>query len=157
MKKIHDLIIPGQLQRSSVRSLIFTLTFLGLIVSNWGFSAKVMAQNPKFNSTEITSYAQALLAMEPIRQEAFASIKKAMNDPEVPKIVCSEPNSINSLPNEARKIAINYCNRSQKIVEESGLTIEKFNRITVEVQNNSELKRQVYNTLLRLQKAPETR
>ena len=90
--------------------------------------------------------------MEPARQQAFQDIKKIIGSGEVPKIVCNDPNSMNGLPSQAKDIAVNYCKNSQKIVEDNGFTIDRFNQLTVEIQNNSTLKRQIYNNLLRLQK-----
>ncbi len=51
-------------------------------------------------------------------------------------------------------MAVNYCNRSQQIVQSNGLSIDQFNNITLQLQNNEDLKRQIYNTLIRLQKVP---
>ena len=80
-------------------------------------------------------------------------IKKLIGSKDVPQVICNDPTSINALPGKAKDIAGNYCNHSQKIVEDSGLTVERFNKITVEIQNNNNLKKQLYNTLLYLQKA----
>lgn len=152
MKKIADLIFRNSLSTMLSQSLFFgTITTASLIASTLTFNVKAYAQNPPINNNEITSYAQAVLAMEPSRQQAFEEIKKLIGSKEIPKIVCNDPNSMNSLPRKARDIAVNYCNRSQKIVEDNGLTIERFNGITVEIQNNNNLKRRVYNTLIRLQ------
>jgi hypothetical protein len=116
------------------------------------FSLKANAQNLSVNKNEITSYAQALLAMEPARQQAFGEIKRIVGSGNIPKIVCHEPNSMNSLPNRARDIAVNYCKQSQEIVENNGLSIDRFNRITMEIPNNRNLKQQIYETLVQLQK-----
>lgn len=149
-------IIPHTFSQTSMQKILAKTLFFGISTSaslliSTG-SLKAHAQNQSFNSNDITSYAQAVLAMEPARQEAFGQIKKIVGSAEVPQIVCSEPNSINSLPSKARDIAVNYCNYSQKIVSDYGLTTDKFNRMTVEIQNNSSLKREVYNTLIRLQR-----
>jgi hypothetical protein len=64
---------------------------------------------------------------------------------------------MNGLPPKVQNIAVTYCEDSKKIVEKNGLSIDRFNKITVELQNNNNLKREVYNTLIRLQKTPETR
>lgn len=149
-------IIPHTFFRTSMqkilaKTLLFGISTSASLLVSVG-SLKANAQNQSFNSTEITSYAQAVLAMEPARQEAFGQIKKIVGDREVPQIVCSEPSSINNLPSKARDIAVNYCNHSQKIVGDYGLTIDKFNRMTAEIQTNSNLKQQVYNTLIRLQR-----
>ncbi|MGH1393697.1 MAG: DUF4168 domain-containing protein [Trichormus sp.] len=116
------------------------------------FSFKAHAQNLSVNQNEITNYAQALLAMEPARQQAFGEIKKIVGNGSVPKIVCNEPSSMSNLPDRARNIAVNYCKRSQEIVENHGLSIDRFNRITMEIPNNNRLKQQIYETLVRLQK-----
>ncbi|WP_016952828.1 DUF4168 domain-containing protein [Anabaena sp. PCC 7108] len=132
-------------------SVFATLTTASVIFSTLGINSKAAAQSLTVNNTEVTNYAQSVLAMEPDRQQAFEEIKKMIGEKEIPKIVCNDVNSMSSLPRKAMDIAVNYCNRSQKIVENHGLTIERFNKITVEIQNSSDLKRQVYNTLLRLQ------
>jgi hypothetical protein len=137
------------------QSLLFgIIATLGLFshVLFWNF--KVDAQTLTINNTEINSYAQAVLAMEPSRQHAFEEIKKIIGSGDIPKIVCNDPNSIRSLPKKAQDIAVDYCNRSQKIVEDNGLSIARFNKITIEAQNNDNLKQQIYKTLLRLQQAP---
>lgn len=157
MKKISDLIFRTSLKTMLSRNLFFgVLTTASLVAGTLTLDSKSEAQIAPVNNSEITSYAQAVLAMEPSRQQAFEEIKKLIGGGEVPQIVCNDPNSMNSLPRKARDIAINYCNRSQKIVEDNGLTISRFNGITIEIQNNNNLKRQVYNTLIRLQKSPDS-
>ncbi|MBD2628764.1 DUF4168 domain-containing protein [Trichormus variabilis] len=156
MQENYFVFFPIPIQRILSHSLVFaTLTSASVIFSTLGLSSKAAAQIPPVNNTEVTNYAQSVLKMEPDRQQAFDEIKKLIGEKEIPKIVCNDSSSMNSLPSKARDIAVNYCNRSQKIVENHGLSIERFNAITLELQNNSDLKRQVYNTLLRLQKASE--
>lgn len=158
MKKIADLFFRDSLANLLPKTFFFGIVAsASLIASSLTLTPKAYAQNLTVNNNEIVSYAQAVLAMEPSRQQAFGEIKKLINGGEIPQIVCNDPKSINSLPRKAREIAVNYCNRSQKIVEENGLTIERFNKITMEIQNDNNLKRQVYNTLIRLQKSPESR
>jgi hypothetical protein len=158
MKITADLIFQNRLRKKFFRSLCFSFVATSsLVASTLTWSSKASAQALSIDNTEVTNYAQAVLAMEPSRQKAFEEIKKLIGSGEIPKIVCNDSNSMNGLPNKARDIAVNYCNRSQKIVEDNGLTIDRFNNITVELQNNNNLKRQVYNTLIRLQKPPETR
>ncbi|MBE9053954.1 DUF4168 domain-containing protein [Nostocales cyanobacterium LEGE 11386] len=158
MKRIPHLFVRTNLQHILSQSLFFgVFATASLVTSSLSFSSKANAQTPSVNNTDIISYAQAVLAMETPRQQAFDEIKKLIGGGEIPKIVCNDPNSMNGLPRKAQDIAVNYCNRSQKIVEDNGLSIDKFNIITVELQNNNNLKRQVYNTLIRLQKAPESR
>ncbi|MBE9004277.1 DUF4168 domain-containing protein [Fortiea sp. LEGE XX443] len=153
MKRIANLVFQNTLESLLTRTCLFgVMATASLFASTLIFTGKAHAQTPVVNNNEIVSYAQAVLAMEPSRQQAFGEIKKLIGGREIPQIVCNDPKSINNLPQKARNIAVNYCNRSQQIVEENGLSIERFNKITVEIQNDNNLKRQIYNTLIRLQK-----
>lgn len=159
MKKISDFSRFGSRKRSLYQSFFFGAIVTTSVISNsFLLSSKAYGQTsaPIANNSQINSYAQAVLAMEPARQNAFEEIKKLIGNGEIPKIVCNDSNSINGLPRKAQDIAVNYCNRSQKIVQDNGLSIDQFNRITIELQNNDILKQQVYNTLLRLQKSPDS-
>lgn len=103
------------------------------------------------SATEVTNYAQAVLAMEPVRQESYDEITKIIGSSDVPSIVCHKPESLNALPSNAQNIAVNYCNRSKAIVESNGLTISRFNAITVNMQNDPDLKTRIHNELVRIQ------
>lgn len=136
------------------------LTTASFITSGLTFSYQAHGQTPpvnnSVNNTQITSYAQAILAMETPRQRAFEEIKKLIGGGEIPRIICNDPKSIQELPRPAQNIAVSYCNHSLKIVENNGLSIDQFNKITMELQSNDDLKREIYNTLIRLQKTPES-
>ena len=155
MLKLPDLFSLSKQTRKLCHSWIiasFTVaTLLGGIVSS---GVKANAQNPAINEAELLKFARTILAMEPARQEAFDNIKKIIVNGEVPKIVCNDSNSFNALPGKAKDIAVNYCNRSQKIVEENGLSVDRFNKITVEVQSNEGLQKKVSEQLMRLQEKP---
>ena len=113
------------------------------------FSSRAYAQ--AVSNIEVTNYAQAVLAMEPVRQESYDEIKKIIGSSEVPSIVCHKPASLDALPGNARNIAVNYCNRSKNIVESNGLTIARFNEITVSLQKEPDLKTRIHNELVRIQ------
>lgn len=162
IKRIPNLFLSSSLQRKFPRSLFLgILASASLVTTSLAFSSQSYAQTPavnnSVNNTDITSYAQAVLAMETPRQQAFEEIKKLIGGGEIPKIICHDSNSINNLPRRVQDIAVNYCEDSKKIVERNGLSIDRFNKITVELQSDNNLKRQVYNTLIRLQKSPESR
>ncbi|TAF05933.1 MAG: DUF4168 domain-containing protein [Nostocales cyanobacterium] len=152
MQENYFVVLQNSFKRYLSHSLVFaTLTTASLVFGTLGFSSTSNAQTSVVNNTEIDNYAKSVLAMEPSRQKAFGEIKGLIGGGEIPKIVCNDPNSIKSLPPKAKTIAVNYCNESQKIVEKHSLTIDRFNQITVEIQNNAALKQQVYKTLIRLQ------
>ncbi|MEH1907319.1 MAG: DUF4168 domain-containing protein [Nostoc sp.] len=160
MKKISNLFSRSSRKEILSPSFFFgAIATAGVIFNAFSLSSKAYGQTPPpiVNNTEITSYAQSVLAMEPARQSAFEEIKKLIGNGEIPKIVCNDSNSINGLPKKAQDIAVNYCTRAQKIVQDNGLSFDQFNKITMELQNNNLLKRQVYDSLLRLQQTPESR
>ncbi|MCX7595921.1 MAG: DUF4168 domain-containing protein [Fischerella sp.] len=157
MNRLHHFYDQPSLTRMLSQFFFFgSLTITSLVSSALIFSSNADAQNTlQLDNTQILKYSKVILRMEPERQQAFDKIKKIIGDQEVPKIVCNEPNSYNSLPSQARDVAVDYCNRSQQIVEANGLSIDEFNQITVALQENEDLKRKIYNNLIRLQKNPE--
>ena len=158
MLKIYSPHLTNRLQQILSQPLILaTIATASLISGTFGFNSQVVAQTLNVNNTEVTNYAKAVLGIEPVRQQAFEEIKKLIGSKDIPQVICNDPISVNLLPGKAKDIAVNYCNHSQKIVEDSGLTVERFNKITLEIQNNNTLKQQLYNMLLRLQKAAPTK
>lgn len=115
-----------------------------------------LAQGQAVTSEEIKSYAQIVMAIEPVRQSAYTEIKKILGTGDVPAISCDKPESLKNLPSNTRGIAINYCNQSKKIVESNGLSITRFNVITLQVQDNPKLEKQIQAELIRIQKAATT-
>lgn len=152
------MLLQSQMGKPLAASLIVgTFTTLGVlsgVAPDLSGSSKLVSNSAAYaqavTNTELTNYARAVLVMEPVRQTAFTEIKQIIRG-DVPPIVCHRPQSLNALPRNARKIAVNYCNRSKQIVESNGLTINRFNAITVNLQNNSSLKRRIHNELIRIQ------
>jgi hypothetical protein len=155
-KFYHSFSLTRWRQMPFHRLFLGIIASLSLVSSTLIYSAKVEAQAPPINDAEMMNYARSLLKMEPARQQALQDIKKIIGDGDVPPIICNDSNSITKLPEKARGIAVNYCQRSQKIVEENQLSIDRFNGITIQLQNNEDLKGQIYNRLLRIQKSPSS-
>lgn len=107
------------------------------------------AQAQEISNDEITKYARAVLAMEPRRQAAYDEIKGLAGS--VPPVICNETKSINTLPGTIRVIAVNYCDQAKKIIESNGLTVNRFNAITLSQQADPALKQRIKAELLRLQ------
>jgi Domain of unknown function (DUF4168) len=157
MKTIYNSITKSHIAQNTYKSLFWgTVTTLGVITTVFLCGSPAKAQNLP-SDAEMTSYAKAMLAMEVPRQQAFDEIKKLVGGNEVPKIVCNDSSSMNNLPGKARNIAVNYCNQAKKIVEDNGLSIDRFNRMTVEVQNSKKLQGDMTTILIKLQKTPATR
>jgi len=158
---------PRLLCRSVIVSAIATLGVLSGIVPGLsssspnhshtgigysiGFGSSAYAQSA--SNEEVRQYAKAVLLMEPIRQSAYAEIKKIIGSGDVPNIVCHERRSLQALPRNAQSIAANYCNQSKKIITSNGLSISRFNEMTMNAQSDANLKTRIQNELLRLQTA----
>jgi hypothetical protein len=114
------------------------------------FSTAAYAQD--VNADEVTRYAQAVLAIEQIRQTAYSEIKKIIGS-DVPEIACNRPASIRALPSEAQGLAQSYCKQSSAIVANyfpSGKNA-RFNEITGLMQSNASLRARIKSELVRLQ------
>jgi hypothetical protein len=105
------------------------------------FSNAVLAQS--FSDNDLRNYARAVLEIEAIRQPAISQIESIVGRGKAAKLACHQPNTINRLPDNARNIALNYCNTSAQIVSKYGLTNEKFNQITRAVQRDANLRQKV--------------
>jgi Domain of unknown function (DUF4168) len=110
------------------------------------------AQAQEISVQEITNYARAVLAIEPRRLEASNEIKGIAGG-SVPRVVCNETKEINRLSGNVRGIVVNYCDQAKKTIESNGLTVARFNQITLLQQANPAVKRQIQTELLRLQQA----
>lgn len=115
------------------------------------FSTAAVAQAAP-SEAELKSYARAVMAVEEVRQLSYRDIKKIVGSNGIPAIACHKPKSLQGLPQNVRVIAVEYCNKSKKIVESNGLSIDRFNAITVNVQSDSNLEKRVQAELLELQK-----
>jgi len=104
------------------------------------FSSAVYAQ--EFNDTELRNYAAALMQIEPVRLSALAQVSRA-NGGNLPNLDCSKPNTMDSLTSEAKSLFIQYCNQCEAIAASRGLSIDRFNQITLAVRSNSQLQNRV--------------
>lgn len=108
------------------------------------------AQAQEMSNEEITSYARSVLGIEPKRDRAYNEIK-GMVGGSVPRVVCNETQEINRLSGNVRGIAVNYCQQAKKIIETNGLTVSRFNQLTLLQQANPAVKQRIQAELLRLQ------
>jgi hypothetical protein len=146
-------------KRNCFRSVIVaTLASVGLlsgiVPGLSGNSPQLVSSNSAYaqdvSKSDLTNYAKAVLAMEPLRLSAYNEIKKIVGS--VPSIVCNQEQISKGLPKNAQGIAINYCNQSKKIIISNDLTTELYNKITVQLQSDSNLQKKVQNELIRLQR-----
>ncbi|MBT9312190.1 DUF4168 domain-containing protein [Leptothoe kymatousa] len=115
------------------------------------------AQN--FTDEEIGSYAMAVLAIEEIRIQAYEDVSDLMTiakeDVTRHDLRCFNADGLNlkTLPrtvrSQVRRLVINYCNDAKQIVENSGLTTEKFNVITKNHRDDQALAEQIQSEIAR--------
>lgn len=118
---------------------------------NFDISFDIVAHAQAVSEQEIQSYARSVLAIEPIRVNAYDQIQKITGSSEVPAVACHRPSSLSNLPENIRDIAIDYCNQAIAIVERNNLTISRFNQITVTHQSNRELFERIQREINRIQ------
>jgi hypothetical protein len=141
------------------RLLLATIAWLaGITAILAGCATHSVSESPTPNPTvtsvsaeKIESYARAVVAIEQIRRAAYEEIQKMTNNETVPDVTCTEPESITALSKNIQGIAVNYCSRSKKFIEDEGLTMELFNGITNTAKANSELQQRIQSEIVRLQ------
>lgn len=100
-----------------------------------------------FTDEEVTNYAQTVLRIEDQRRIAYEEIEAIIED-QPPEIACDQPESIKQLPNNAQKIAVEFCNQSKQIAQDSGLSSIQFNAITENAQKDASLKKRIQNAMI---------
>jgi hypothetical protein len=119
--------------------------------TSFNFTVGSAAYAQAVSDQEVQSYAQSVLAIEPIRQAAYNKIKQISGSSEVPVVACHRPSSLSNLPESIRDIAVDYCNQAIAIVERNNLTITRFNQITVAHQSNPGLSDRIQQVINQLQ------
>ncbi len=147
------------LGKSLLRSLM--VSFMATIAVIWGvipeFSLSTrrvnfstLSYSQDFNDDQINRYARSVIQIENQRQQAYQNISRILGK-SPPAIVCNQPETFKGLPNQAQKIAVDYCNNSKRIVENSGLTPTQFNSITARIRSDVSFKKRVQDALIRVQ------
>ena len=148
-------------QKSLPSSLLWVAMgwFAGMTAILTGCSSNPASESPSptplvtsASPEDIESYARAILAIEQIRQAASEEIQKMTNNETIPDVTCTKSDSLAALSKNIQGIAVNYCERAKKFIDETeGLTMDKFNAITSSAQSNPELQQRIQTELVRLQ------
>ncbi len=139
------------LNRTLTRSLMASLLAVIGILHGCNIVPIFSRQDPSSRSeitdADVTNYAKTVLTIESQRQIAYQKIEDIIGD-SPPEIACNRPNSFKQLPTEAQKLAVDFCNNSKEIAEESGLTSSKFNVMTQKAQGDETLKKRIQNAMI---------
>ena len=113
-------------------------------------SFSIAATAQEFTPEEIANYARAGYQVELLRREVYQEIKTSINEPP-PTIVCDRPETFQELQPEVSEVAVRYCDRSQQIVRENNLSVDRFNELKSYYERRDDFYQQVQNTLIELQ------
>ena len=149
------------LNRSLTQPIVITLlasisVLCGIVpqlsgnLSQLSFSTAAYTQ--EFNDNQINNYARAVLLIETQRQQAYDQIQKIIGHAP-PEIVCNRTETLQSSPRDAQKLAVQFCNNSKKIAENSGLTAAQFNAITEQAHQNEKFKRRIQDAIIRIRRS----
>ncbi|BFM41199.1 DUF4168 domain-containing protein [Synechocystis sp. LKSZ1] len=143
------------LSRFFIANSLALLGLLGGVIPDWSgrFPVPVtfsqLAYSQEFSPTQINRYAKAVLDIEAERKVAYRKIQDLIGRVP-PNIVCNQKESIRQLPKEAQSIAVNFCNRSKKIAQASGLSPTEFNTITDAARKNAPLKKRIQQAIVKI-------
>lgn len=150
---------PNLLNRNLIRTAITSVLaaislFCGTVPQvSWYFpyfNFNSIAYTQGFSDAQIQRYARAVLQIESHRQRAYRQIQQIIGR-SPGNIACYQPETLRKLPREAQKIAVDFCNTSKKIAQNSGLSAAQFNRITQQAQTDAALKRRIQNAIRQIQ------
>ena len=124
---------------------------LGLFGAAWLGFGRSPANAQGFSETDISQYAEAVLAVEALRQTAYSQTQSLLDGGAVPVVICSQEDTVKTLSPEVRQVAVTFCNEAKSLIESTGLGVEQFNRM-VEIQViDPNLSQRVQEELVRLQ------
>jgi Domain of unknown function (DUF4168) len=128
-------------------SLSTSAITLGIIPEiNWqnkalNISNQAVAQN--VSDEDLKKYAQAAIEIEGIRKTTLSNIESIVSKIKPNQLNCNQSENFNQLPENARNMALNYCNQSENIVKKYGLNNTQFNQIHQQVRQNPTLKQKL--------------
>lgn len=152
-------------RRSSNRSL-YRLHWLvgpgvGLVVSTlvW-LPLSTLWQNgyaQTFTVEEVSNYAAAILAMEDMRKRTYTEISDLMTSEQLDvtryDLRCLSADTLElprAVRSQIKRLLVNYCNDSKKLVLDTGLTVQLFNSMTVNHRQDENLAKQIQLEIMRL-------
>ena len=157
---LHLLVMLFFSSRWSRRSLPWLMGATAAVVVTGGVALQsAPAQAQTVTNEEITNYAEAVLTMDADRQAAYRQISDIMVSAQLEvadyALTCPNAQTLTDVPNSVRprvkSILIEYCNSASTIVEESGLTVRRFNAITEAHRSDAELAQRIRDEILLLQ------
>lgn len=150
-RPLTSLKVISSLSQSAIMGILSTVGLLAGVVPQLSFhspmpifSAAAYAQDD-----DAVRFARAIYAIEPRRVSVSDEVKKITGS--VPDIACNQPQRLNSFAPNVRSLIVDFCNFSRQTIEKNGLTVDRFNAIMMQRENNPEMKRRIDAEVRRLQ------
>ncbi|HIK38569.1 MAG: DUF4168 domain-containing protein [Geminocystis sp.] len=145
MKKSSHSLLVGGLVGMAVALNLLPVTRFPLS------STSVLAQTQEITEEQLRKYAKAVIAIENLRKATYASIENIVGSNASLSVSCDQKKSFSQLPPAARNMAEEYCNQSEVIVKNNGLTVSQFNQITQQIKQNPTLKQRLQKIIEQIQ------
>ncbi|WAS04788.1 DUF4168 domain-containing protein [Gloeomargaritales cyanobacterium VI4D9] len=126
---------------------MFTRLTLPLLFCLLCLNRPVWGQTP-LSDDRIQRYALIVLELEPIRQAHLEEARRLLGTINTSGNLCGERN----LPAPVQTVCNRYFEKSQRLVEQRGLTIQEFNLITTQAQQDPTLSKRIQDAMLRQRK-----
>uniref|UniRef100_B8HU30 DUF4168 domain-containing protein n=1 Tax=Cyanothece sp. (strain PCC 7425 / ATCC 29141) TaxID=395961 RepID=B8HU30_CYAP4 len=136
-------------------ALLLSVLSLGSVLENGSFGSLFSASFPPalgqttISTDQVSSYARAVLSIEPIRRRYYQQAQQVMKGA-VPKNSCLGNNRAN-VPQELEDICSSYLSESKTVIEKNKLTLEQFNEITMRARSDTALNSRIQQELVRQQ------
>ncbi|MEN9273507.1 MAG: DUF4168 domain-containing protein [Gloeomargarita sp. DG02_4_bins_56] len=121
-------------------TLLLLLLLTNLSRPAWG--------QTNLSEDRIQRYALIVLELEPIRQAHLEEARRLLGSVNTSGNLCGERN----LPASVQAVCNRYFERSQRLVEQRGLTVQEFNAITTQAQQDPNLSKRIQEAMLRQRK-----
>jgi Domain of unknown function (DUF4168) len=148
---LSPLKVNSYLSRSAIVGVLSTVGLLAGVVPQLSghspmpmFSAAAYAQDD-----DAVRFARAVYEIEPRRVSVSNEVKKITGS--VPDIACNQPQRLNSFPPNVRSLIVDFCNFSRQTIEKNGLTVDRFNEIMMQRENNPTIRGRIDAEVRRLQ------
>lgn len=135
-------------------------TLLLLAMGGWFASGATIARaqsNPSnltVTPAEMMTYAKAYYAIytDTDLKNLLQQVEQSLGSKPNWNIDCAQPDSIQKLPKGVQGQVVQYCQKSITKVQESGLTVDRFNAITQGMKGNADLQKRLTDALVQVQK-----
>ncbi|MFP4222054.1 MAG: DUF4168 domain-containing protein [Phormidium sp.] len=131
-----------------------SLLLLGGCGGNASNENAPVAEGENSPETSLNNYTAAVWEIERQRQATYRVLAENVPDSEqaaLAEVRCNQPDTIRGFSRTLRREIVDYCDRVAEIIEAQNLTVDEFNQIGDQFNEDPIIKNQVIEQLARLQ------